>query len=1094
MMSRINRVAVKPQQKASKHVRIMGLCVAILCFAVLGLAQSTNSGDIRGTVTDASGAVVPGAKITILNVDTGVQKEYLTNAAGLYDTVSILPGRYKATFFKEGFSTLVREGITLEVGAPLTVDAQLTLGTAQQQVQVTAEAALLKTETPEQSTSFQAKTMAELPNVTRSWTNFTKTLPGVVGTGSALTVNGTMPYYANFMADGASTTLPHSANVDLSNFEAIAEVQINTSTFSAQYGTGAVVYNQISKSGSNQWHGSAYEFLQNNAFNARSFFSPSVPLTKVNNFGGSVSGPIRKDRLFFFYNAEKIINHTTSYRFFTFPTADMRAGNFSNSAFPTIYDPTSAIVNGSRTPFPGNSIPTSKMDPLALAVQKYFPTPVLGGSSTYVNNLNAALVAQSPWMKHVGRADYQISDRNRLTMSVTKADNPNYTPSPGCPIDCYTGDVDSYAAQISDVWNVSATLVNEFRIGYVREDDVYTPQDNVGKGFPQKLGWTYAKADMFPSVTINGSIGGTNLGTTGNNVNAHYAENGIDPSDTVTLIRGKHILHFGAELLTFQDNDAPWSNIASGNFTFSGNYTRQAPNVGPTVGYADFLLGLVSNWSATNSPINAMRQISPQFFVQDDFKVRPNLTVNIGLRYQIQGGWYERHNQLGTFDPMLMNPKTNTLGAMWFSPNNGRDHLEASVKDIILPRIGVAWSAKPNMVLRGGFGIYSYGWSQDTYVGGAEGFGANFTGNMSDNSQNAPLFRFSDPNPQLIYVGANKSPDAYNGLGVGFIPYHTPVTRNYQWSLSVQRQLPGSMVGEVAYVGNHVTDLPFPADINQVPSEKLGQLATVGLANVQSLRPFPAFLGVGGGYFHAISNYHSLQLSVKKRFSHGATFDANYTFSKLLSEQDSSGWSGNGGTQTYQDSYHLGSNYGFSNLDRTHMFKGNVVYQIPIGKGHKVLSNGGPLDWVVGGWQASSLFVVQSGSPYTPTMANNNAGAQAGTQRPNVVGDPTLSSPTIQQWFNPAAFAQPTQFTWGNAGRNMLRGPGYSSIDFSMAKTLVIPKWEKGRVQIRLDSTNVINHTSFANPNASILGSSAGRITGTTVSGRTVQLGARFSF
>lgn len=1030
--------------------------------------------------------MVPGAKVTVLNVDTGVTKDYFTNNDGLYDTVSIIPGNYRVTVAKEGFSTVVREGIILQVGAPLTVNVQLAIGSAQQQVEVTAESPLLKTETAEQSSTLTADTMTELPNVTRSWTNTTKMLPGVVGSGYGLTVNGTMPYYANFQADGASTTLPHSANVDLSNFEAVAEVQINTSTFSAQYGTGAVVYNQISKSGTNQWHGSAYEFLQNRDLNARTFFETTVPTTKFNNFGGSVGGPIIKDKAFFFFNSEKIINNTFANHFYTYPTSDMLAGNFSNAAFPTIYDPNTATGSGARTPFPGNAIPASRMDPLAVAVQKYFAGPNLPG---YANNLNLGLAAHSPWMKYIGRADFNLSDRNRVTASVTQQDNPNYTPSAVCPIDCYIGDVDSYAAQISDVWSITPNLVNEFRVGYVREDDHYSPP-SLGQGYPAKLGWTYAKADLFPSVTIGGPVGGTNIGTSGNNVTAIYAENAIDPGDTVTLIHGKHILHFGGEVMTYQDNDTPWGNVNSGNFTFSGVYTKSAPLAGDSgLGYADFLLGKVQSWNATNSPINAMREIQPQLFVQDDIKVTPHLTVNLGLRYQIQDGWYELHNQVGVFDPTITNPATNTLGAMWFAPNNGRDHVEATVSNIVLPRAGFAWSPKGSWVVRGGFGVYSYGWSEDTYVAGSEGFGANSTGSLTDSTQANPLFAFSSTNPPLNYVGASKSPGAYNGQNVNFDPYHTPVARNYQWSISIQRQLPGGMVGEAAYTGNHANNLPFPTDINQVPYNKLGTSSSP-----QTLRPYPQFLNISGSYYNALSNYDSMQLSIKKRFARGVSFEANYTWSKMLDTQDSSGWSGNGGTQVWQNAYLPGVNYGYSNLDRAQMIKGDAVYQVPIGKGKKLLSSGGPADWVLGGWQVSAIYIFETGSPYAPTMQTDNSGAISGNWYPNIVGSPAVSNPTIRNWFNTSAFAAPAVFTFGSAGRNILFGPHMSDMDFSMAKTFTMPKFERGKLQIRMDGTNILNHTSFGNPNASIGNPAAGTITGTQISGRTVQLGARFSF
>ncbi|MDP2997165.1 MAG: TonB-dependent receptor [Bryobacterales bacterium] len=746
-------------------MRILALCLAALCLASLAFAQSTNSGAIRGTVTDPSGAIIPGAKVTVLNLDTGVSNEYVINSAGLYDTVSILPGKYRVTFSKEGFNTLTRDGITLRVGAPLTVDGQLTVGTAQQSVQVIGEAPLMKTETAEQSSSLSADIIAELPNVGRDWTNMTKTLPGVVGSGGGITANGTMPYYANFLADGIADINPHSANVNYITFEAIAEVQINTSSFSALYGTGAVVFNQISKSGSNQWHGSAYEYAQNEKLNARSFFASSIPIKRYNNFGGSVAGPMVKNKAFFFFNFEKIINNSVSFGFNAFPTAQMKAGNFSDTSyFPVIYDP-GTLSGTTRQPFGGNLIPAARMDRLALETQKYFPTPTLAG---YTNNMNAARYNKSPYKKYFGRADYQISNSNRLALSVNQMDNPNYTDDPQCPLNCYNGDVDSYVVQLSDVWTITPALINELRLGYHREDSNYR-QVNLGMGYPAKLGWTYSKADMFPAITISGTQGSPSGLNTSNN-NARYAQNSYNPSDVVTWIRGKHILHFGGEVLLFKDNDTPWGNIQGDNFTFSGFYTAQAPNASRRVGYADYLLGQVQSYSSSNRPIMGNRQTQHQLFVQDDIKVRPNLTLNLGLRYQTMGGWREKHNNMGTFDPTITNPVTNTLGAMWFAPNNGRPALQKTIKDIILPRLGVAWTVGQNWVVRGGFGIFTQPWSQDWYASGASGLGAALVCSTSDSTQLTPKFLFSDSNPNLNCAQASRDPGGYNGQSVSFYP------------------------------------------------------------------------------------------------------------------------------------------------------------------------------------------------------------------------------------------------------------------------------------------------------------------------------------
>ncbi len=1080
---------LRPRKCTSKRAcALFASAALLLTVAPAAFAQNTNSGEIRGTVSDPSGAVIPGVAVAILNTQTGVTTNLVTNASGIYDAVSIIPGNYQLTFTGSGFQTLVRSGVDLTVGT-ITIDAQLTVGATQQQVEVTAEAPLLKTETAEQGTTLESQSMQQLPNVGQDWSNFTKILPGASGSGTGVSVNGNMPYYSNFLADGASTTLPHSANVDVSVFESVSEVQIETSTFSAQYGIGGAVFNQISKSGTNTFHGSAYEYLQNDFFNARDFFSPTVPIERYHNFGGSVSGPVIKNKMFFYYNIDKTINNTVSYPFYTYPTAAMRAGDFSDPAFPTIYDPSTvhqdAQGNLVRNAFPGNKIPDGRIDPVARAVEQYFPTPNLPG---FANNWQGGLASTAPFIRQFGRMDYNFSDKNRLTFSITQRDNKGLGQTPDCPIDCNPYDIASYNAQVSDVWTVSANLINEFRFGFTRQGNWFQPE-TLGKGYPAKVGLQYAKADVFPGISIGGPVGGTSLAP---GTNAIYVENSFEPSDVVTMIRGRHILHFGGEVLMYQDNSTPWGNVNSGNFRFSGAFTQPAPfDSSGGLGYADFLLGQVDNWNATNTPITGARQKSPQFFAQDDFKLRPNLTINLGLRYQIQGGWSEVANRIGAFDPTITNPVTGTKGAMWFAGNNHRNNLQANVNNIFLPRVGLAWSPTNKWAIRGGFGIYSYGWSIDTYAANAIGFGTNSTGSLAQTDQVNPVFVLSNPNPPLNYVVASKDPGAYNGQSVNYYPYHTPVARNYQWSFSVQRQLPGNMLAEAAYVGSHTSNLAFPADYNQVPGSLLG------VGDAQSNRPFPQFQTINAGLYDAISNYDSLQLQFNKRFSRGVSFDINYTFSKFLDDQDSGGYGGSAGSQPYQDAYNPRLNYGFSNLDRTNMFKGDVVYQLPIGKGKTLLNRGGLLDTLIGGWQVSSTFVFESGAPFTPTVSSsNNSGALSGSWYPNLVGDPRISNPTIDRWFNTDAFAIPAQFTFGNAGRNILRGPRLNDVDLSVGKNFRFPlPRETGNLQVRFDATNAFNHANFSNPDAGLGDSNFGVVSSTvTGTGRILQLGARLSF
>ena len=1060
-----------------------------LCATAIGFAQNTNSGEIRGTVSDASGAAIPGVSVAILDIDTGVGKQLTTNESGIYDAVSILPGRYKITFTKDGFSPLVREGIDLRVGV-ISVDAKLSVGTAQQQIEVNAEATLLKTETGEQATSLQSESMAQLPQVGENWANFTKLLPGasipVGGSGTAVAVNGNLPYYSNFLADGGSTTLPHSANVDVSIFETVAEVQINTSSFSAQYGVGGAVFNQISKGGTNKFHGVGYEYFQNDALNARSFFSSKVAVLRYDNFGGSVSGPVIKNKMFFYFNYDQIINNSVSYPFYTFPTAAMKTGNFSDPIFPTLYDPATLNAQGQRTAFPGNIIPQSRIDPVAAKIEAFFPTPNLPG---FANNWQGPVPSPNPFKKYFGRLDYNITSGNRLTGSITERDNPGHTYSPVCPVNCYAGDVSSVNAQVSDVWTISPTIVNEARFAYTRQGNYFTP-DTLGGGYPAKLGINYAKADVFPNITIQGAVGASS--TLASGTNAIYAENSFDPSDVLTMIKGKHVLKFGAELLAVQDNSTPWGNIQSAALTFNGVFTKQSPaSTAKQIGYADFLLGQASAWGANNTPIVGARQKTPQFFAQDDYKILPNLTLNLGLRYEWHRGWSEVGNRLATFDPTIVNPVTNTLGATWFEGDHGRTTLEAPAH-VFLPRVGFSWNVKPKWAVRGGFGIYSYGWSVDTYAGVAEGVGTNSQGSLSNVDQLKPVFVLSDSNPPLNYVGPSRSAAAYNGQSVGYAPYHTPVARNYQWNISIQRELPMGMVAEAAYVGSHGQDLSFPENINQIPYNKLGPGTT---AQIQANRPYPQYSAINGDIYAGISNYDSMQLSLRKRFSNGVSYDVNYTWSKFLDSQDSAGWGSQVGSQYYQIASLPGLNYGPSNLDIPHAVRGDVVYQLPIGKGKRYVNQGGIYDALIGGWQASVIFFATSGRPYTPILSSSSStGAQAGTLFANIVGNPNLSNPTLGAWYNKAAFAQPAAYTFGNSGRNILRGPGMSDVDFSMGKSFRLPKLEGSALQIRIDATNVLNHPSFGNPNNMIDGANAGVISTTTVGGRNIQLGARVSF
>jgi hypothetical protein len=1079
---------------------VVALILAI-GLATSALAQNTNSGDIRGTVTDATGALVPGVNVTLLNTETGVVKELVTNSVGLYDAVSILPGPYRITFSKAGFGKVVRDGIVLQVGA-ISVDAQLAVGQTQQEVVVTGDAVQLKTETAEQASTITSTTMDSLPNVNQNWQNIVVMLPGANGTpatgqgsggvvnpGVSMAINGTMPYYSSFLADGASIRLPHSANIGGDQiFESISEVQITTSTFSAQYGGGGDVFNLISKSGANQWHGAAYNYIENDAFNARSFFDPTKPRQRYDNYGGAVSGPIIKNKMFFYFNVDRTANPSQSTTTTTMPTAAMLQGVFDPTVFGVISDPTTG------KPFPNNTIPSARFDSVAGKIQAYFPSPNLPGIT---NNYRVLVANSSPDMKEFGRWDWAVSSQNRATFSITENGNHSIDGGTICPINCQNAAGDGYDAQFSDVHMFGSSTVNEFRWGYVRGGNWFTPGSE-GLGYPSKIGWTYADANVFPNIIINGTGGNRSLNPADSATSAIYIQNSWDPSDTVTMIRGKHILHFGGEVLMEQDNSTPWGNLNAGTFTFTGQFTNS------NVGYADFLLGDVQAWSALVQGEAGMRSKNPALFVQDDYKLRPNLTVNFGLRWEGHGGFSEVHHQWGTFDPTLTNPVTNTPGAILFGANANRNLIFNSDYKLFLPRVGFAWSPKSKWAVRGGFGMYTTLWSMDV-DGSPLGFGTASGGSTSANPGQAPVATLAGSGSTLPYVHASTNPGAYNGQGNGnipYMPYDTPVGKVYQWSVSLQRELNGGIVAEAAYVGSHATGLEFQEDINQVPGSKLGE--------GQAGRPFPQYVGIGPsvpggltGLFNNYSNYDALQLSLRKRFSHGVSAQFSYVWSKMLDEQDTSGWGSHYGNAVYQDAFNPAANYGPSNFNVPQAFKLFVVYQIPLGKGHNLLNN--PItDAFLGGWQASSEVIAQSGNPFTLVMdSNTGSGALDGSWYPNIIGNPKVANQSINQWFNQLAYATPQTNTFGDNGRNTLRGPDLVTSNLSLAKTFRIPKWERAGLQIRMDMNNFLNHPCFTLPDnqlsAAALASgvpnpAVGQITGVTVNGRNMQLGARFFF
>lgn len=1112
------------------------IMVVTLLLAQVLTAQNTNTGEIKGIVTDSSGAVIPNVTVTITNTQTGVVTNAVTNGSGLYDVPSLLPGTYNVSFKRDGFRDLVHQNVSLEVET-IGIDATLEVGVASQEVTVTGQTPLLQTESADQHVIFDTKVVEDVPNVGGVWYNeLTNILPGVNpggpgggqdASGQGVGINGTQGYLGNWLIEGSDATQPRDVNAsdNYPPIDSIGEVQAMLGNFGAQYGTGVAAFNVILKSGANKWHGSAFEFIQNDAFNAKNYFTPageSTPL-RWNEYGGSIGGPILRDKLFFYFTYQRNPAHSSFVETTTVPTDAMKAGNFSAFANP-IYDPSSTSCgtsNGSpwcyRNQFTNNTI-TSGFDPVALAIQKYFPEPT--DPSALYNNYRVVVTEPSNSQWYAGKVDYNISANNKLSGSILEYPISLINSIDAlCPLgfDCTNAPQNlNQDGQITETWTMSSRTLNEARIGAVRELDKYIPP-TFGKGYPTTLGMepaygANAPGDIFPNVTISGGDGAGQVGI-GGGTHAVLADGAYVASDIVTLVRGRHTIKLGGEYDKSYQNYTGWGDITSGNFSFNGIGTAQfwpGSNYPDTTGgygtvasgspYADFLLGQVYGWYVYDYEETGARMWNLAGFGQDDYKILPTLTFNLGLRYQFQSGWGEEHDHFGSFDPTLVNTgqyvPAGTLGAIIYGGQDGRDTIEDAVNEWD-PRIGLSWAARPTWVIRASYGIFDAPRSAESYTDGALGLGLNPQGSNGYNSNFTTGISYY-PTPWTLQTGppagsvlypqqSSFSNSKYNYQGVYYYPVHMPVEYYQESLLSVQHQFPLNMVADASYVFTKGTHLSFVRDIDQTPASQL--------SNGASGEPYPQYTYISGALFDGYSNYNALQLRLEKRMSHGVSFLVNYAWSKTMDAGTS-----NGHYETidvWQNAYDVPANYGLSLLNVPQSLNGYATWELPFGQGRQVQLHG-VADEALGGWRLTGVFQAHSGLPFTPTVGSaDQSNSQAGqcycgfSWLPNVVGNPKLSNPTINEWFNTAAFAVPNPDTFGNARRNMLTGPDWRDVDLSLGKTFWLG--EGFHMEIRADTWDILNNPNFGQPSAGV-GVAGGGVITSANSSRQMQLGGRLTF
>jgi hypothetical protein len=1103
---------------------------------------------ITGRITDTTGAVVVGAKVTVTNTETGVQRVINTNDDGYYTAPLLARGRYMVAVNQSGFKQEARSGLTLDEGQNLRIDFTLVPGQVSEEVVVSGEEPLLETENATLSTVVTDQQIQDMPTVGRNPLEFALLVPGVRASGSY----GSLPLSAygggrasiaggsvsgnNYMADGiaADNFTSGSMQTPLS-VDATEEFRLIVRNPSAEYGrTGGGIMNLISKSGANEYHGDLYEFNQNTIFAANNYFNKHNgvvrPPLHFNQWGATAGGPIKKNKSFFFFNYEQFSQHTKATTTRTVPTDLERQGDFSQTftasgALVAIYDPNSTQPDpanpGSyiRTQFPGNKIPASRISPVAQAIQKYYPEPNAAGVvNTGANNFYGVAAQPNDSDTFGLRLDHYLTPTRRLagryTYNHVNQGTANFygniaeiLTSP-FPLGHHSGFV-SYSDALS------ATKLYDLRAGL----NFYIPRrvtrsygfDQTTLGFPASLN-SEIQVPAFPAIT-NSDV--TGLGLSADQL--LQSDKDYSYLGSFTWIKGRHTWKFGNENRIYQFNNTQNNMVMQLGFTrgFTQGSNPNTASATSGFGYASFLLGTPASGSIGYGAGITETEKNEAIYAQDDWKVTPTLTANLGVRWEYEGGITDRHNVITNFDPNVVTSINGlTLhGGLAFPGVNRlpRGHRDAEWTDF-QPRVAFSWQVIPKTVIRSGYGI-TYLPTTGIYVGlDTSGFSVTTPLLSSLNGGLTPDATLANPFPGTPVAPTGSSQGALTLLGQSVSGSLRNIRRGYsqQWNLSIQRELPDNWLVEVGYMGNRGAHLPGTRTFDYLPANylsmgtQLQQLVTnpyygtipsnlaLGAQTVPQaslLTTYPQFSGASGYATMADSIYHAATLRVEKRYSQGLNLLLAYTFSKLIDDN-----SGNGGN-VFNDSGSEGVRYwGNLSLERSVSAENlpqrlviSSSYDLPFGKtGTNLVKE------IVGGWQLNGIGTIESGESIS---VSQNASTY-GSSLPNEIGNPTLSKPSITMWLNKAAFVDSPAFTWGNVSRNLprTRTDAWKGLDLSLMKNLTFH--DRYRLQYRAEAFNFTNTPVFGNPATNIDSASFGTVTSlaTNNNPRVIQMALKLYF
>ena len=1068
------------------------VCLLALWMTLPAAFAQVDTGTIAGSVRDSQGAGLPAASVTFVETGTNSTTKTQTDGSGDFASPPLRPGNYKITVTAQGFKTETRGTIVLQVQDRLRLDFSMAVGSVSENVEVTAETPTIQTDTSSLGEVVSTKEMTQLPLNGRDYIQLATLTTGVVRTSSgtngntggsstgglnSFVANGTRGTLNNFLLDGIDNNSNDNGGVVLrTNVDAIQEFKLQTNTYSAEFGRSAgAVVNAITKTGTNGYHGNVFEFFRNSALDARDYFelpTDKKASFKENQFGGTLGGPIVRDKLFWFgdYQATIIRNPLT----FTsvVPTANERAGNFSDPGEPVIYDPTTSA------PFTGNVIPPDRIDPISQAFMNLYPNANLvdGGNSFYV----ISPIEQDRIDQGDGRLDYNPTQRDQFFVRYSMSGRTDVRPAPlpglanGGDSSTGNGFEDTKGASLGYTRAFTPRTVNEVRIGF--------NYVHIRRGVPPAGTAVPPPELQVPGVPDDPRVNGLTL----------FSPSGFkrvgDPryaptilasqerqiNDVLTLVRGAHTFKLGGEIRWSQFNISQES-APRGQFTFNGQFTHNSLDDNSGSSLADMLLGLPIRANISTVIAMGNRQHVPALFAQDDWKVTRHLTLNLGLRYDYFSPIVEVNNRQSNFD--------YATGTLIQAATNGASRaLVKGDKANFSPRIGFAFTPgdNANTVIRGAYGIFYAGQEIRTAAPLQLAYNLPFF--------YEPSFVSDGVTPVITVAQGFPSLDPSQAVNPGVTSVdpnlHTPYYQS--WNLAVQHALPGAISLEVAYAGSKGTRLQVVTDRNQDP--------VPGPGDIQARRPYPLYGGFTSIQNTGSSNYNSLQVKAEKHLSHGLYFLSAFTFSTAINDLPEICCA----APFPQNSYDTTAERGLADFNQKLRWVFSFDYEIPFGGTKSHISNRA-VDAVLGGWHVGGIYTIASGFPFSPLLNSDtsNTGAQVAV-RPNQIADGNLprGQRTPARWFNTDAYPIPdgSTFFFGNAGRNSLIGPGQNVFDGSLRKEFRFT--ERQRLEFRTEFFNAFNHPNFAQPDNFIDDGPgvAGQITSLAIPTRQIQFGLKYSF